>query len=73
MQKQEIRFNDSFNDELGLGRNRSEITDDIVPGLPKVPPITIEEEGVMEELGLGKNSPSRDIVEQDNQDDAGKH
>ncbi|HEY4831830.1 MAG TPA: hypothetical protein VIH61_04645 [Waddliaceae bacterium] len=70
MQKKEIKFKDSFNDEIGLGRNRSEISDDIVPGSRKEPPIIIEEEAVLEELGLGKNPPLRDIIEQDIKDDA---
>ena len=71
MKKEEIRFQESFNDEIGLGSKRSEMTDDIVPGSPKVPPITVEEEAILEELGLGKNPTLRNIVE-DIKDDADK-
>ena len=65
MQRQEIGFKDPFNDEIGLGRTRSEISDEILPGLHKEPLITIEEEDVLEELGLGRDLLPRDCVEQD--------
>lgn len=64
MKKQDIEFNDLIQDEFGLGRSRSEMTDDIIPGSHKEPPITIEEESVLDELGLGRDPAFRDIVEQ---------
>ena len=63
MKKEKIRCQTILNDEIGLGRNRSEITDE--PILNKESPITVEEEIVLEELGLGKNPPLGDLVEQD--------
>ena len=64
MKNQEVRFKDQINDEVGLGRSRSEMTDDSIPGAPKEPPITIEGEAILYELGLGRNPPPRNIVEQ---------
>lgn len=55
MKKQEIRCTVLVNDEVGLGRNRSEITDTTLPGPNKEASLSIEEEVILEELGLGKN------------------
>ena len=56
---------DQFNDEIGLGRKRSEITG----GEPSYgDTLTVEEEAILDELGLGRDVLSSNIVEENSVD-----
>ena len=57
---------DQINDEMGLGRNRTEMNPTPNGIEQKVP--TIEEESILEELGLGRIFHSSDLVEQNDND-----
>lgn len=66
----EIRFaEDQINDEIGLGRNRTEMNPDPTGIIPQTQVPTVEEEAIFEELGLGKISHPNDFFEQNDSDD----
>ena len=59
---------DQINDEIGLGRNRTEMNPP-TGIIQQTQAPTVEEEAIFEELGLGKISHPNGLVEQNDKDD----
>ncbi len=58
-----------INDEIGLGRNRTEMSPTPTGIIQQTQAPTIEEEAIFEELGLGKISHPNGLIEQNDNDD----